>query len=100
MATTYTCEGCKTTFTGTPEEAFDLGWDTPERFMSHTTCPRCPINKTLWWRVAVLKETVLTPAEMNLLQEYNRIYTEANGGVPLPEGHVVQTQVTIKGDDA
>ena len=50
----YQCEGCDATFEGTAEEAFDLGWDTPERFFSHTTCPNCPITSTLWW--SMIKE--------------------------------------------
>ena len=45
----YKCEGCDAEFYGTAQEAFDLGWDTPERFISHTTCPKCPITSTLWW---------------------------------------------------
>lgn len=48
---TYKCEGCDATFYGTAEEAFDLGWDTPERFISHTTCPNCPITVTRWWKL-------------------------------------------------
>ena len=80
MVTTYTCEGCSKTFTGTPEEAFDVGWDTPERFMSHCTCESCGINQTLWWRMVVHKQTELTEAEFAMMQEYNRLYVAANGG--------------------
>lgn len=76
----YSCEGCDKTFEGTPEEAFQAGWDTPERFMSWCTCDTCPINVTLWWRIEVLKETSLTAAEFQRLQGYNEIYAAANGG--------------------
>lgn len=99
MATMYTCEGCSATYTGTAEDAFKLGWDTPERFMSHTTCPTCPISSTLWWRVVVQKQTELTHAEAALLQEYRRMFEAAQGEVDLPEGHVVQTQVVVKNGD-
>lgn len=80
MATTYityTCEGCGKQFTGTPEEAFDLGWDTPERFMSHCTCPKCPINSTVWWRIVVLKDTNLTDAEARMIHGYTELYNNA-----------------------
>lgn len=73
---TYTCEGCADTFTGTPEEAFDLGWDTPERFMSHCTCPKCPIDTTLWWKVVIEKQPI-TAEEGALLASYNQIFAEA-----------------------
>lgn len=75
--TTYTCEGCSATFEGTPEEAFELGWDTPERFMAHCTCPNCTIDKTAWWKSVVLKEP-LTEAEIKMIQGYNQLYQEYN----------------------
>lgn len=82
MAEKYQCEGCSATFEGTPEEAFEEGWDTPERFMSHCTCPNCSIDKTIWWRLVVLEEPPesLTEAEVLLLQSYNRLYDEAREG--------------------
>ena len=73
----YICEGCSAEFEGTPEEAFELGWDTPERFMSHCTCPSCTIDKTVWWKVVVLKEQP-TEAEFDLLQAYNQQWREYN----------------------
>lgn len=76
MARTYTCEGCGTTFTGTAEDAFQKGWDTPERFMSHCTCPDCTIDKTAWWKTVILKEP-LTNEEILLIASYNKIYEEA-----------------------
>lgn len=80
----YECEGCDKTFEGTPEEAFEAGWDTPERFMSHCTCDTCPIDKTLWWRVAVLGHKELTPEEGRLLLGYNELYIAANGSLDIP----------------
>ena len=73
----YTCEGCKKTYGGSPETAFDLGWDTPERFMSHCTCPNCTIDKTIWWRLVMLNEQP-TPEEIEVLSEYNSIYRQYN----------------------
>jgi hypothetical protein len=74
----YTCEGCGATFEGTPEEAFEKGWDTPERFMSHCTCPNCPITTTLWWDLMVNKRTTLTPEEAVLITGYNQRFSEYN----------------------
>jgi len=74
---TYKCEGCEATYTGSAEDAFNLGWDTPERFMSHCTCPNCTIDKTVWWKLVVNKEQI-TEAEARLIQSYNQIYSEAN----------------------
>ena len=75
---TYTCEGCVTTFDGTPEEAFNIGWDTPERFMSHCTCPNCLITTTVWWKLVVMKQEP-TDEDIQLLLSYNKIWAEANG---------------------
>lgn len=74
---TYKCEGCEETYTGSAEDAFNLGWDTPERFMSHCTCPNCPITCTVWWKVVVDKKPI-TKIEAELIQYYNQIYSEAN----------------------
>ena len=51
---TYLCEGCDASFVGTAEEAFDAGWDTPERFLYGTMCPDCPINNSIWWSTMVV----------------------------------------------
>lgn len=71
----YTCEGCKATFEGTAEDAFQEGWDTPERFISHCTCPNCAIDKTVWWKVMVKHEEP-TEDEARLLQGYNELYEQ------------------------
>lgn len=77
MTRTYICEGCGKTLTGTAEQAFQAGWDTPERFMSHTTCETCPINKTIWWKAVVLGQPI-TIAEANTIRGYNALYNEAH----------------------
>lgn len=72
----YTCEGCGATFTGSPEEAFEEGWDTPERFLSHCTCPNCTIDKTAWWKAVVLKQP-LTDEEIERIAGFNLIHDNA-----------------------
>ena len=81
---TYQCEGCEATFTGTAEEAFEEGWDTPERFMSHCTCPNCTIDKTLYWQILIWQKEhgdepfPATAQQLEMLMRYNQIYYEAN----------------------
>lgn len=72
---TYECEGCGSFFNGTEEEAFNLGWDTPERFVSHCTCPNCPITSTAWWK-AMIEKRPLTEAEVQRVQLANKIHDE------------------------
>lgn len=74
---TYECEGCGAVFNGTAEEAFDEGWDTPERFLSHCTCPTCPMTCTIWWKVVIDKQAP-TEQEALLIQSYNKLHEEAN----------------------
>lgn len=50
------CEGCGAEFSGTAQDAFDLGWDCPPWFFSHTTCPHCPITSTLWYALYSTKD--------------------------------------------
>jgi hypothetical protein len=73
---TYECEGCGNVFNGTAEDAFKEGWDTPERFLSHCTCPTCPISCTTWWKAVILKEE-LTEEEILKIQSFNKIYQAA-----------------------
>lgn len=81
---TYECESCGAVFNGTAEEAFQAGWDTPERFLSHTTCGTCPISATAWWKAVVLKEP-LTEEEAQRVILANKIHDE-NPQTP-PEYH-------------
>lgn len=58
MKLRHVCEVCGRDEILTPEEAFDAGWDYPPKMgtfgiVSQRTCPRCPINKTVWWKIAV-----------------------------------------------
>lgn len=53
---THICEVCGKTEDLEAEVGFDAGWDYPPRMgafkvLSPRTCPNCPINKTLWWRI-------------------------------------------------
>ena len=72
---TWTCENCKVTFTGKEEDAFQAGWDTPERFMSHCTCPNCPINTTIWWQLMTNPDHLVNEEEVALLLSYTEIWT-------------------------
>lgn len=41
-----------------PEESYEAGLDYPPNMgafgiVSQRTCPDCPINKTVWWKMAV-----------------------------------------------
>jgi predicted metal-binding protein len=76
----YECEGCGAIFNGTAEQAFEEGWDTPERFVSHCTCGNCTIDKTVWWKVVVLKQPI-TAEEEDRLVLYNKIYEEAKSAL-------------------
>jgi hypothetical protein len=76
---TYVCEGCGATFEGHWKDAYNEGWDTPEMFVSHCTCPNCTIDKTIWWKLQVEKmdPAELTPEQIQLLMEYNQMYAIA-----------------------
>lgn len=87
---TYVCEGCHTAFEGTEKQAFELGWDTPERFVSHCTCPKCPINLTVWWKLVVKKEEP-TDEEIRLIFSYNQLYEERWGHPFDPEASLPYT---------
>ncbi|GAB5012648.1 hypothetical protein MAHJHV63_43810 [Mycobacterium avium subsp. hominissuis] len=54
----HVCEVCRTEVVLTPEEAYESGWDYPPRMgefgvIGARTCPNCPINRTVWWAIAV-----------------------------------------------
>lgn len=58
MKLLHICEVCGKTEVLTPEEAYDLGWDYPPMMgsfgvVSARTCPNCPINQTLWWKMCI-----------------------------------------------
>ncbi len=80
MKLLHICEVCSKTEILTPEEAYDLGWDYPPIMgsfgvVSARTCPNCPINKTIWWKI------VINNSDLNNLSEkdketLNRIINE------------------------
>lgn len=56
MKLLHICEVCGKTEILDSEEAYDLGWDYPPMLgsfgiVSARTCPSCPIDKTLWWKL-------------------------------------------------
>lgn len=58
MKLKHICEVCGREEILTPKEAFDAGWDYPSEMgtfgiVSQRTCPNCPIDKTVWWKIAV-----------------------------------------------
>lgn len=96
----YTCEGCGTVAEfRTPEEAFKVGWDTPERFMSHCTCPNCLITTTLWWRLTIWREEhpddpfPATQEELDLITSYNRLFMEYNEEFALKRGVTTPAEI-------
>lgn len=65
-----TCEGCGATFIGIAKDAFDAGWDCMPWFVSHTTCPNCPITKTLWYMLISQKKYELDEAGIQPPEDY------------------------------
>lgn len=58
MQLRHICEVCGAEEILTPEEAYKAGWDYPPRMgalgvISPRTCPGCPVNRTLWWALAI-----------------------------------------------
>ena len=71
------CEVCEKELWATPADAFTAGWDFagpgglyPAGIVSPRTCGGCPINRTVWWRLAMDKVAVadLTPRELAVLK--------------------------------
>ena len=58
MQLIHICEVCGVFELLDCEKAHEIGWDYPPKMgvfgvISPRTCPNCPINKTLWWRISV-----------------------------------------------
>lgn len=58
MRLRHICEVCGREEELTPSEAYEAGWDYPPNMgmfgvVSPRTCPYCPINKTVWWKISV-----------------------------------------------
>lgn len=82
----HICEVCGTEKVMTSDEAFEDGWDYPPRMgafgvLSARTCGNCPINRTLWWRLAVDKvdPSTLTAADVALVE---RVQNEPQSLLP------------------
>lgn len=85
----HICEVCGVEKVMTPDQAFDEGWDYPPRMgvygiVSPRTCGNCPVNETLWWRLAVEHKTDLTPEEEALVE---RIENEPGSITPKEATH-------------
>ena len=57
MKLRHICEVCGKEEILTPEEAYETGWDYPPNIgtfgvLSPRTCPNCPINETLWFKIS------------------------------------------------
>lgn len=58
MRLKHICEVCGCEEVLDSDEAFELGWDYPPRSCSFgmvaaRTCPKCSIDGTLWWALAM-----------------------------------------------
>lgn len=52
------CEVCGTEVVLTSDAAYEAGWDYPPRMgqfgvIGPRSCPECPINRTVWWALAM-----------------------------------------------
>ena len=75
------CESCGSEELLDSEAAYDAGWDFPPRMgvwgvISPRTCPRCSIEKTVWWAIAIDKRSIddMTPQQRKAV---NRILDES-----------------------
>ena len=80
MKLLHVCEVCGKTEILTPEEAYDLGWDYPPMMgsfgvVSARTCPNCPIDKTLWWKITINNSNLNNLSEKDK-ETLNRIISE------------------------
>lgn len=83
----HICEVCGADEILTPSEAFEAGWDYPPRMgvfgvISPRVCPRCPMNRTVWWALAVDR---LSPDQLSVTQQVvvARIFGEP-GSIAVP----------------
>lgn len=58
MKLRHICEVCGREEILTPEDVYEAGWDYLPNMgafgiVSQRTCPNCPINKTVWWKIAM-----------------------------------------------
>ena len=82
MILKHICEVCGKEEIIDSEDAYRQGWDYPPKMgvfgvVSARTCPNCPINETVWWKIAVENKSSddLTEKDMKTIQ---RILAEPN----------------------
>lgn len=66
----HICEVCGDEKHLTPQQAFRDGWDYPPRMgtygvVSPRTCPNCPIDKTVWWAIAIAQRNISDTTDPN-----------------------------------
>ena len=76
----HICEVCGTDEILTPAKAYEADWDYPPKMgafgvISPRVCPRCPINRTVWWALTADR---LSPDMLSLPQQVvvTRIFGE------------------------
>ena len=57
----HICEVCGTDEILTPAKAYEADWDYPPKMgafgvISPRVCPRCPINRTVWWALTAVAD--------------------------------------------
>lgn len=80
MKLLHICEVCGKTEILDSEEAYDLGWNYPPMLgsfgiVSARTCPSCPIDKTLWWKITINNSDLNNLSEKDK-ETLNRIINE------------------------
>lgn len=75
----HICEVCDVQEILETEEAFNAGWDYPPRMypfgiISPRTCPKCPMDQTIWWAVTVEKKNAneLTSKQLETLERISK----------------------------
>jgi hypothetical protein len=70
----HICEVCGKVEILTAAESFEEGWDYPPRMgefgvVSPRTCNKCPIDRTVWWAIAIEHYTkdMLSPAQRDVV---------------------------------
>lgn len=82
------CESCGREELLDSHDAYKIGWDFPPHMgtwgvISPRTCPKCSIEKTVWWEMAIEKRSIdeLTPRELKVV---GRILEEVPPGTSGP----------------
>ena len=96
MLLKHICEVCGKEEIIDSEDAYKQGWDYPPKMgvfgvVSARTCPNCPINETVWWKIAVKNKQSDELSEKDL-QTIQRILAE-------PSSILVEMSENDKVDD-